>query len=91
DISVAALYKNHIDLVRGYHFKDKNVTIIDNTADEILETVKEAVDIFNGKETPKEIAALDQKLKSLMPDDIRAKKDPSRMPAFILKSLKDVL
>lgn len=85
-LSVVEIYKNHLDLVRGYNFSNKNAEVVDNTEEEILETVKEAVELFKGKTTPEHIIELDQKLKSLMPDDIRATKDPSRMPAFILKS-----
>lgn len=91
EVSVVEMYKNHIDLVRGYHFAEKEVILIDNKAEEILETVKESVEIFKGKYTPNKILELDQKLKSVMPEDIRAKKDQSRMPAFILESVQDEL
>ena len=91
ELSPVDLYKDHIDLVRGYHFGQKNAEIIDNTAEELLETMIDGVAVFKKKPVPTEITAIDTKLKALMPDDIRAKHDPSRMPAFVLKSIADRL
>ncbi|MEK7137171.1 MAG: TIGR04372 family glycosyltransferase [Patescibacteria group bacterium] len=48
-ISLVDIYRNHRDLAFGYHFREKDIEIIPNTPEEILEAVRECIAIVENR------------------------------------------
>lgn len=91
-LSLVEIYRDHPDLAQGYNFEAKRIEILDNTADEILEAVREAAASVNDA---LEVSDRDERLAALF----RALPDPgmpiayhaNRPPLFELRALGDEL
>ncbi|MBI4994115.1 TIGR04372 family glycosyltransferase [Candidatus Peregrinibacteria bacterium] len=91
-LSIVDIFRNHQDLAFGYNFKKKNVLIEPNTSDEILEAIKECVEILEGKfHMSDEDKLLCEKFKQLPSPEMHLYYQQNRMPMFVLRKMKEEL
>lgn len=81
-INIKDLFLKHQDLCLGYGYKRKHATVVNNSADEILESCME---FFSNNKFEEESKLND--LIDIVPEYMPFKYAPSRPPSFILKQI----
>ena len=81
-INIKDLFLKHQDLCLGYGYKRKHATVVNNSADEILESFME----FFSNNIFEEESKLND-LIDIVPEYMPFKYAPSRPPSFILKQI----
>ena len=91
-LSLVEIYRDHPDLAQGYNFDAKGIEIVDNTAEEILEAVKEAAALTRGElELSEEDERLAELFRGLPAESMPIAYHGNRPPLFELRSLRTEL
>lgn len=91
-LSYVDVFLKHQDLAFGYHFTQKQITIEENSSEEILEAVKESIMRIEGKlQLHEEDKVLREKFRSIYPKSMIIGYELNCPPLFILRKLKNEL
>lgn len=91
-LSIVDVFKNHQDLAYGYNFAKKDIEILSNTSEEILEAVKECHAIINGKfHLSDEDRKLCDQFQKLPAEGMTIRYQGNRIPFYVLHKLKNGL
>ena len=91
-LSLVEIYRDHPDLAQGYNYEAKGVEIVDNTSDEILEAVQEAVALARGNlELSDAEEHLAEAARALPDSSMPMAYHRNRPPLFELRALREEL
>ena len=91
-LSLVEIYRDHPDLAQGYNFEAKGIEIVDNTPEEILETVKEAAALARGElELSEEDERLAELFRGLPAASMPIAYHGNRPPLFELRATRSEL